>query len=119
MGRKKSNVLSIWEQRILGLLLLEPYIQFPLLKTVSSDDFHFPEHKIVFKTMRDLYDSGEPIDLITLMERLKDNGNLERVGGAVYLCELYCSLEDRPKKRKKAEYPQHVNKKGAVQWQDS
>lgn len=95
-----ENTLSTWEQRILGLLLLEP-ILFPVLKTVASDDFHFPGHKILYKTMWDLYDAGESIDLVTLAERLKGDGNLERVGGVVYLGELVSCLEDKSRKRKK------------------
>ena len=96
-----KNPLFKWEQRILCLLLKNPSSMFRQLETISPNDFHFVRHKILYKTMRDLYDAGESIDLVTLAERLRGDGNLERAGGAVYLGELVFCLEDKSRKRKK------------------
>ena len=100
-GDVLENALINWEQRILGLVVWYPDSLFYLLKTVSPDDFHFLAHKILYETMRDMYDTKKPINLVTLAERLRGDGNLERVGGVIYLGDLAFCLEDKSRKRKK------------------
>lgn len=100
-GDVLENALINWEQRILGLVVWYPDSLFYLLKTVSPDDFHFLAHKILYETMRDMYDTKKPIDLATLAERLRGDGNLERVGGVIHLGDLASCLKDKSRKRKK------------------
>ncbi|WP_300773951.1 DnaB-like helicase N-terminal domain-containing protein [uncultured Desulfovibrio sp.] len=101
-GKALENALFNWERRVLGLVLLHPSSLFYLLETISPDDFCFVRHKILYKTMQELYDAGESIDLVTLAERLRSDGNFEKAGGPIYLGELVPCLEDKSKKRKKS-----------------
>jgi replicative DNA helicase len=72
----------------LGALLLKPEAIHDISDTVRPDSFYAEKHRIIFETMRDLSDRGEPIDLLSLSERLQAKGLLERAGGRSYIAEL-------------------------------
>ena len=76
------------ERALLGALLLKPDAIHDVSDTVRPDSFYAEKHRIVFGAMRELAERGEPIDLLTLSERLGDQGLLERAGGRSYLAEL-------------------------------
>jgi replicative DNA helicase len=50
--------------------------------------FYKPAHQSIFRSMYSLNERKEPIDLITLTEELRKNGDLEKIGGEYYLTEL-------------------------------
>jgi replicative DNA helicase len=56
--------------------------------TVSQGDFFLHEHATILRTMREIADRNEPIDLVTLSEKLRYDGKLEATGGAPYLASL-------------------------------
>ena len=81
------------EQSLLGAILLDPSSLSRALETrLSPDDFYREAHNLIYGAMRDLFDQGEPIDLVTLAETLKKIGTLEKIGGAAYLAELADSV---------------------------
>ena len=55
---------------------------------LSASDFYFEHHRPIFKAMDEMASRGEPIDLITLPERLRAKGHLENVGGVTFLSKL-------------------------------
>lgn len=76
------------ERGLLGALLLKPEAIHDISDTVHQDSFYAEKHRIIFEGMRELSDRGEPIDLLTLSERLQAKGLLERCGGRAYIAEL-------------------------------
>lgn len=48
---------------------------------VTEDDFYVPAHRLIWGAMKDVAGRGKAVDLLTVLSRLKDAGNLERVGG--------------------------------------
>lgn len=76
------------ERALLGALLLKPEGLHDVADTVRSDSFYAEKHRTIFECMRELSDRGEPIDLLTLSERLQGRGLLERCGGRAYIAEL-------------------------------
>ena len=76
------------EQALLGALLLRPDSLHDIVDTVRADSFYAEKHRIIFRAMEELMARNEPIDVLTLRERLKDQGILESVGGHAYLTEL-------------------------------
>ncbi len=79
------------ERGLLGSLLLKPDALHDVADIVKADSFYAEKHRLIFEAMRDLSDRGEPIDLLSLSERLSANGTLERAGGRAYLAELAAS----------------------------
>ncbi|MEK7511223.1 MAG: replicative DNA helicase [Patescibacteria group bacterium] len=76
------------ERALLGALLLKPDAIHDISDTIRGDSFYAEKHRLIFETMRELTERGEPIDILSLSERLNGNGNLERIGGRAYIAEL-------------------------------
>jgi len=53
------------------------------------DNFYYDAHQKIFQAISDLYNDGKPVDLVILFETLKARKQLEDVGGAAYLGELW------------------------------
>ena len=76
------------ERALLGALLLKPDAIHDVADSIKPDSFYAEKHRLIFAAMRELADRGEPIDQLSLSERLKNQGLLERTGGRSYLAEL-------------------------------
>ena len=55
---------------------------------LNRDDFYKPAHRIVFEAIESLYIERSPVDLITTAEQLLKSGDLQKVGGSVFLSYL-------------------------------
>jgi hypothetical protein len=51
--------------------------------------FAFPAHRLIFERLRELFEHGSPIDFVILKDFLARSGELEAVGGATYLSDLW------------------------------
>ncbi len=80
------------EQSVLGAILLDNNALNKALEILNPDDFYKEAHKRIFKTVLDLNERNETIDLITLTDYLKGRNELELVGGASYLTSLVNSV---------------------------
>lgn len=76
------------ERGLLGALLLKPEAIHDVGDLIRPESFYAEKHRVIYEGMRELSDRGEPIDLLTLSERLQAKGILERAGGRGYIAEL-------------------------------
>jgi len=76
------------EQAVLGSLLIDKDAIVKVADILKSEDFYQEKHEIIFKAMLDVYEARDPIDLVTLKERLEKAKQIESIGGASYLSEL-------------------------------
>jgi replicative DNA helicase len=79
------------EQGVLGCLLLSPNdcIGESIEKfKVGAEIFYDLRHQAIYEILVQMYEKKEPIDLITLPQKLKDNHQLEAVGGLSYISSL-------------------------------
>lgn len=77
------------EQVVLGSAILEPEETIPvLIDKLRPEHFYRRAHRVIFRTIRDLFDRGEPSDIVSLANRLEEQGNMTKVGGRIYLNEL-------------------------------
>ncbi len=76
------------EQSVLGSMLLDKEAIPVIMEILKSDDFYREDHKEIFEAVTDLFDKGEPIDLITVSEQLKLRGTLDGIGGLEYVTNL-------------------------------
>jgi len=76
------------ERALLGALLLKPDALHDIADLVKPDSFYAEKHRLIFECMRELAERGEPIDILSLGERLQSKGTLERCGGRAYIAEL-------------------------------
>ena len=64
------------EKFLLGSILIDPDSIFKVADVVTEESFYQPEHQLLFKSMRQLYENNQPIDVVTLSAQLKKNGEL-------------------------------------------
>ena len=76
------------EQSVLGGLLLSADGWDAVAEAVSAADFYRPDHRLIFRQIARLADAAEPVDVITVADRLQANNELESAGGVGYLAEL-------------------------------
>lgn len=76
------------ERGLLGALLLKPDAIHDVADLVRPDSFYAERHRIIFEAMKELSERGEPIDILSLSEKLTNKGTLERAGGRAYIAEL-------------------------------
>jgi replicative DNA helicase len=76
------------EQSVLGGLMLSNEAWFDLVEIVRASDFYRTQHQIIFEAMMDLANADEPQDAVTVSERLRSQGLLEKAGDVTYLAEL-------------------------------
>ena len=71
------------EQSVLGSVLLSDTTLPALIidEGLQAADFYRPGHGAIYQAMLDLHSLGEPVDALTLVEHLKQAGQLEEVGG--------------------------------------
>ena len=71
------------EQSVLGAVLLSDTALPALIidERLQPEDFYRESHGLIFQAMLDLHGAGEPVDALTLVEHLKQNGQLDAVGG--------------------------------------
>ncbi|MCK9328077.1 MAG: replicative DNA helicase [Bacteroidales bacterium] len=71
------------ERGFLACLMLRPESLIPASTDVRQEYFESPDAGSIFGAISDLYADGKPIDEVTIVERLRTNGTLALVGGAV------------------------------------
>lgn len=79
------------EKAVLGSIMLRPNSLFNIGDMLSPECFYIEKHKIIFKTILDLSFKNDPIDLISLSNKLKEKNLLESIGGSSYLGEILSS----------------------------
>jgi replicative DNA helicase len=78
------------ERGLLGCVLLESKHLGLIIERVKSDPevFYDLRNQHIYRAMLQMSDSGNPVDIITLQEQLKENQVLEQIGGIPYLLTL-------------------------------
>lgn len=78
------------EKGLLGSVFLMPeeILRDAERDGITASSFHIPAHQIIWQSFEDLRESWEPIDIITLTQRLRDNDKLAEAGGVSFVSSL-------------------------------
>ena len=76
------------ERSLLGAVLLEGDTLTEVMTLLSPDDFYVTAHQKIYASCEKLYGDGKRVDSTLILEELRSNGELERVGGEAYLAHL-------------------------------
>ena len=76
------------ERSVLGSVLLDNEVFATLEGTLVPEHFYKEGHRKVWRALDRLFRSGEPMDLVTVSEELRQSGELENVGSVAYLIGL-------------------------------
>ncbi|MEI9966892.1 MAG: replicative DNA helicase [Candidatus Moraniibacteriota bacterium] len=99
------------EASVLGSLMLDKDAIIRVADIVKVGDFYKDSHNAIYETMLALYEEREPIDVLSLANRLEERNELERVGGSAYLASLVNSV---PSATNVAHYAKVVQKKSLL-----
>lgn len=76
------------EQSVLGAIMLDREALLTVLEILKVEDFYREAHRLIYRAILDLNERGEAVDLLTVTEELRRQGQLEVAGGAAYLSSL-------------------------------
>ena len=78
------------EQSVLGAILLSDRSLYALVieEGLRAEDFYRERHGTIYEAMLVLYNENEPVDVLTLTDRLRQTGKLDQVGGSAAVDEL-------------------------------
>jgi len=76
------------ERAVLGSLLLSDEQTADIARILSTADFYSPAHRTIYKAIQALMEQSKRVDLITIKDELEKQGELEAIGGLVYLITL-------------------------------
>ncbi|MDD5144720.1 MAG: replicative DNA helicase [Candidatus Pacebacteria bacterium] len=76
------------EKSLLGCIMLDKNSLIKVVDFIAPEDFYRNTHKEIYFACRELFERNDPIDLLSVANRLKDKEKLEEVGGNSYLTEL-------------------------------
>jgi replicative DNA helicase len=80
------------EMSVLGAMLMDKDAIGSAIELIEDDYFYRDVHRKIYQAIISLYEKNEPVDIVTLSERLQHNNELASVGGAVYLTTLLNSV---------------------------
>ncbi len=76
------------EKALLGSIMLRSDAINDINDSINDRVFYSEKHRIVFRAMMELFVKNTPIDMLTLTTRLRENNQLDQIGGASYIAEL-------------------------------
>lgn len=77
------------EQVVLGIALLEAEDALPVIQEkLKPEHFYQRAHRLIYRTLCELFDHGKLADVVTVANRLKEKDEMQHAGGRLYLNEL-------------------------------
>ncbi len=80
------------EMSVLGCLMISTDAIIRVADTLRAADFYKPAHAAIYEAILELFSRGEPIDILSVSNRLEEKGMLESSGGSSYLTSLVNSV---------------------------
>jgi len=77
------------EQSVLGAVLLDPSCLTIVAEMLPRADYFYQvNNRTIYGAMLEMFTAGRPVDLVTLLERLRDEDTFDEGTGKVYLMQL-------------------------------
>jgi replicative DNA helicase len=80
------------ERALLGAIMIKPDTLHDVVDIVAPDAFYSEKHRIIYNAMIALWGKNEPIDLLTVTSKLRDESKLDSIGGSAYLSDLVAGV---------------------------
>jgi replicative DNA helicase len=80
------------ERAVLGSLLLDPEVCDDVALLLHAEDFYADANQKLYQHLVAMHEEGKRIDITLLVERLRQKGDFEGIGGAAYLAEVAQSV---------------------------
>jgi len=80
------------EQSVLGSLMLDKDAVIKIADLLKVGDFYKDDHNLIYEAMLELYESRDPLDVLSISNRLDEKKQLEKIGGSTYLATLVSTV---------------------------
>lgn len=80
------------ERSVLGAIIIDKDAINKVIDFLNPEDFYSSNHQIIYAAATNLFEKHEPIDLLSLSNRLEETGSLKEAGGISYLTSLTNSV---------------------------
>lgn len=99
------------EKALLGAIILKPDSMHDVSVLIYPESFFAEKHREIYRAILSIFTNGDPLDVVSLSDKLKTNKQLERIGGASYLTEL---IEQVPAAGNAQYYAEQVHSKSTL-----
>ena len=76
------------EQSVIGSMFIDQEAVAVAMELITGEDFYHKAYGVVFDAMVSLYNEGKAVDLVTLQNRLKENGAPDEISSLEYVADL-------------------------------
>ncbi len=76
------------EEAVLGALMLDKDAVSFVIDILKPESFYVDAHQKIYQAVHELFSKSKPVDLLTVTDQLRKNGDLEAAGGAFYITQL-------------------------------
>ncbi len=76
------------EDVVLGACIISKNVLISYADLLRDELFHKPENKIIFGCLKELYDAGDKVDMVTVYNQVRSRGNIDDIGGPGAISEL-------------------------------
>ncbi|MFW5687888.1 MAG: DnaB-like helicase N-terminal domain-containing protein, partial [Bacteroidota bacterium] len=76
------------EEAVLGAMMLEQNALTNVVDILKPEVFYKESHQKIFRAIFALFSESEPVDILTVTQKLQQRGDLDAVGGAYYISQL-------------------------------
>lgn len=80
------------EQAVLGAMLIEREAISKVAEFLRPEDFYREAHRLIYKTVLELFNRNDAVDMVTVIENLRKEDKLEGAGGIAYVTSLANSV---------------------------
>ena len=87
MGKLPPQAQEL-EDSVLGALMIEKDAYGTVADLLRPEVFYKDQNRMVYEAIRELASQDQPIDMLSVAEKMKSQGTLDKAGGAIYLAEL-------------------------------
>lgn len=76
------------EQSVVGSMIMDKDAIVTAMEMLLKEDFYHQQYGIIFDSMVELYSAGQPVDLVTLQNKLKERDVPQEVSSLAFVGEL-------------------------------
>lgn len=87
MGKLPPQAVDL-EEAVLGAMMLEQAAVNTVIDILKPSSFYKESHGKIYQAILTLFQKGEPIDILTVTHALRKQGDLEIIGGPLYISQL-------------------------------
>ena len=80
------------EQSVIGSMIMDKDAIISASEILIKEDFYHQQYAIIFETMTELFQAGQPVDLVTLQDKLKEKDVPKEIQSVEFIRDLVTSV---------------------------